>query len=94
MTLFLLHVLDLSEILYRVNSFLRKERYDPRIRPNFEERRPVEVGLNLFVAGIDEVSEMKMDYTLTVYFLQKWRDPRLAKGLNIQRAAFDQGQRI
>ena len=26
---------------------------------------------------MDEISEIDMDYTLTVYFLQKWNDPRL-----------------
>jgi len=59
-----------------LDNMLNKS-YDARIRPYFGERKPVNVGINIFVAGMDEISEIDMDYTLTVYFLQKWNDPRL-----------------
>ena len=51
--------------------------YDKRIRPYFDEDEPVRVGINIFVASMDDISEVNMDYALTVYFMQTWKDPRL-----------------
>ncbi|XP_070401559.1 gamma-aminobutyric acid receptor subunit beta-3 isoform X3 [Nothobranchius furzeri] len=51
--------------------------YDIRLRPDFGGA-PVAVGMTLDVASIDMVSEVNMDYTLTMYFQQYWRDKRLA----------------
>uniref|UniRef100_A0A8C7M6S8 Gamma-aminobutyric acid type A receptor subunit beta3 n=1 Tax=Oncorhynchus kisutch TaxID=8019 RepID=A0A8C7M6S8_ONCKI len=51
--------------------------YDIRLRPDFGGK-PVSVGMSLDVANIDMVSEVNMDYTLTMYFQQYWRDKRLA----------------
>ncbi|XP_049610053.1 gamma-aminobutyric acid receptor subunit beta-3 isoform X2 [Syngnathus scovelli] len=51
--------------------------YDIRLRPDFGGA-PVEVGMSIDVASIDMVSEVNMDYTLTMYFQQYWRDKRLA----------------
>ncbi|XP_029002120.1 gamma-aminobutyric acid receptor subunit beta-3 isoform X5 [Betta splendens] len=51
--------------------------YDIRLRPDFGGP-PVAVGMSLDVASIDMVSEVNMDYTLTMYFQQYWRDKRLA----------------
>eukprot|EP00066_Takifugu_rubripes_P023533 XP_011612799.1 PREDICTED: gamma-aminobutyric acid receptor subunit beta-3 isoform X4 [Takifugu rubripes] len=51
--------------------------YDIRLRPDFGGR-PVAVGMSIDVASIDMVSEVNMDYTLTMYFQQYWRDKRLA----------------
>ena len=39
---------------------------------------PVAVGMNIDIASIDMVSEVNMDYTLTMYFQQAWRDKRLS----------------
>uniref|UniRef100_A0A096LYR8 Gamma-aminobutyric acid type A receptor subunit beta3 n=1 Tax=Poecilia formosa TaxID=48698 RepID=A0A096LYR8_POEFO len=51
--------------------------YDIRLRPDFGGQ-PVAVGMSIDVASIDMVSEVNMDYTLTMYFQQYWRDKRLA----------------
>ncbi|XP_029025671.2 gamma-aminobutyric acid receptor subunit beta-3-like isoform X2 [Betta splendens] len=51
--------------------------YDIRLRPDFGGA-PVKVGMSIDVASIDMVSEVNMDYTLTMYFQQYWRDKRLA----------------
>ncbi|XP_056287138.1 gamma-aminobutyric acid receptor subunit beta-3-like [Pseudoliparis swirei] len=51
--------------------------YDIRLRPDFGGA-PVSVGMSIDVANIDMVSEVNMDYTLTMYFQQYWRDKRLA----------------
>ncbi|KAM6945550.1 gamma-aminobutyric acid receptor subunit beta-3-like isoform 3-T3 [Aplochiton taeniatus] len=51
--------------------------YDIRLRPDFGGT-PVAVGMSIDVASIDMVSEVNMDYTLTMYFQQYWRDKRLA----------------
>ncbi|NWR44909.1 GBRB1 protein, partial [Regulus satrapa] len=39
---------------------------------------PVDVGMRIEIASIDVVSEVNMDYTLTMYFQQSWRDKRLS----------------
>ena len=39
--------------------------------------KPVRVGINIHVASMDDISEVNMDYTVTVYFMQTWHDPRL-----------------
>uniref|UniRef100_A0A8C2CTM0 Gamma-aminobutyric acid type A receptor beta2 subunit a n=1 Tax=Cyprinus carpio TaxID=7962 RepID=A0A8C2CTM0_CYPCA len=51
--------------------------YDIRLRPDFGGA-PVAVGMNIDIASIDMVSEVNMDYTLTMYFQQAWRDKRLS----------------
>ncbi|KAJ7993370.1 hypothetical protein DPEC_G00271710 [Dallia pectoralis] len=51
--------------------------YDIRLRPDFGGA-PVAVGMSIDVSSIDMVSEVNMDYTLTMYFQQSWRDKRLA----------------
>nr|XP_057943194.1 gamma-aminobutyric acid receptor subunit beta-2-like isoform X3 [Doryrhamphus excisus]XP_057943195.1 gamma-aminobutyric acid receptor subunit beta-2-like isoform X3 [Doryrhamphus excisus] len=51
--------------------------YDIRLRPDFGGL-PVGVGMNIDIASIDMVSEVNMDYTLTMYFQQAWRDKRLS----------------
>ncbi|XP_028657748.2 LOW QUALITY PROTEIN: gamma-aminobutyric acid receptor subunit beta-1 [Erpetoichthys calabaricus] len=51
--------------------------YDIRLRPDFGGP-PVDVGMSIDIASIDMVSEVNMDYTLTMYFQQSWRDKRLS----------------
>ncbi|XP_068831411.1 gamma-aminobutyric acid receptor subunit beta-1 isoform X3 [Capricornis sumatraensis] len=51
--------------------------YDIRLRPDFGGP-PVDVGMRIDVASIDMVSEVNMDYTLTMYFQQSWKDKRLS----------------
>ncbi|XP_026531632.1 gamma-aminobutyric acid receptor subunit beta-1-like isoform X2 [Notechis scutatus] len=51
--------------------------YDIRLRPDFGGS-PVDVGMRIEIASIDMVSEVNMDYTLTMYLQQTWRDKRLS----------------
>ncbi|XP_008294146.1 gamma-aminobutyric acid receptor subunit beta-4 isoform X3 [Stegastes partitus] len=53
--------------------------YDIRLRPDFGGP-PVIVGMSINIASIDSISEVNMDYTITMYFQQSWRDKRLAYG--------------
>ncbi|XP_032235842.1 glycine receptor subunit alpha-2 isoform X3 [Nematostella vectensis] len=66
--------LDASEML----KILLKN-YDRRIRPGLEEG-PVEVQVNMFVSSIEGFQELTMDFSMTIYFRQWWRDSRLAYG--------------
>ncbi|XP_012582545.1 PREDICTED: gamma-aminobutyric acid receptor subunit theta [Condylura cristata] len=60
------------QILDRVLS-----KYDIRLRPNFGGA-PLPVGISMYVSSIEKISEMTMDYTITMFFHQTWKDPRLA----------------
>ncbi|XP_061387949.1 gamma-aminobutyric acid receptor subunit beta-like [Musca vetustissima] len=51
--------------------------YDIRLRPNFGGE-PLHVGMDLTIASFDAISEVNMDYTITMYLNQYWRDERLA----------------
>ena len=54
------------------------EDYDVRLRPGFgQNKNPVRVYISIKVASIDAVSEVDMDYKLTIYFQQLWKDTRL-----------------
>ncbi|XP_052857213.1 gamma-aminobutyric acid receptor subunit beta-like [Drosophila gunungcola] len=60
--------------------------YDIRLRPNFGGE-PLHVGMDLTIASFDAISEVNMDYTITMYLNQYWRDERLA--FNIFGQYFD-----
>ncbi|XP_019698584.1 gamma-aminobutyric acid receptor subunit beta-like isoform X1 [Harpegnathos saltator] len=51
--------------------------YDIRLRPNFGGD-PLLVGMDLTIASFDAISEVNMDYTITMYLNQYWKDERLA----------------
>jgi len=51
--------------------------YDIRLRPNFGGY-PLYVGFDLTIASFDSISEVSMDYTITMYLNQYWKDERLA----------------
>ena len=51
--------------------------YDKRIRPNYGGP-PVTVGVSMYVLSISSVSEIKMEFTVDMYFRQFWQDPRLS----------------
>ncbi|KAM6143208.1 gamma-aminobutyric acid receptor subunit theta [Erethizon dorsatum] len=52
-------------------------KYDVRLRPNFGGA-PVTVKIAMYVSNIHDISDMNMDYTITMYFYQTWKDSRLA----------------
>ncbi|GFY61169.1 gamma-aminobutyric acid receptor subunit beta-like [Trichonephila inaurata madagascariensis] len=52
------------------------EGYDIRLRPDFGGE-PLLIGMDMVIASFDSISEVNMDYTLTLYLNQFWRDERL-----------------
>ncbi|XP_072024152.1 glycine receptor subunit alpha-4-like isoform X2 [Amphiura filiformis] len=57
--------------------FKMLETYDDRIRPS-TEGAPTKVRVNLVVISMDSVTEVSMDYSMTILLHQFWNDPRLA----------------
>jgi len=53
--------------------------YDIRLRPSFGSE-PLQLDIELRLASFDSISEVNMDYTLTLYLNQYWRDDRLIFG--------------
>ncbi|VDM96629.1 unnamed protein product [Thelazia callipaeda] len=51
--------------------------YDMRLRPGFGGDALL-LTLDIVIASIDAISEVNMDYTLTLYLHQYWRDERLS----------------
>ncbi|XP_006007588.1 gamma-aminobutyric acid receptor subunit beta-4 isoform X1 [Latimeria chalumnae] len=66
---------NISVVKKTVDKLLKG--YDIRLRPDFGGP-PVTVGMSIHIASIDQISEVNMDYTITMYFQQSWRDKRLA----------------
>ncbi|XP_055499380.1 gamma-aminobutyric acid receptor subunit beta-4-like isoform X2 [Leucoraja erinacea] len=66
---------NISMVKRTVDRLLRG--YDIRLRPDFGGS-PVTVGMSIHIASIDMISEVNMDYTITMYFQQGWRDKRLS----------------
>ncbi|XP_052796045.1 gamma-aminobutyric acid receptor subunit beta-like [Mya arenaria] len=53
------------------------EGYDIRLRPDFAGD-PLSIGIEVILASFDAISEVNMDYTITMYLNQYWMDQRLA----------------
>ncbi|XP_038213354.1 gamma-aminobutyric acid receptor subunit beta-like [Zerene cesonia] len=68
----------LENVTHTVTRIL--DGYDIRLRPNFGGD-PLYVGMDLTIASFDAISEVNMDYTITLYLNQYWKDERLAFGL-------------
>ncbi|XP_043233376.1 gamma-aminobutyric acid receptor subunit beta-like [Amphibalanus amphitrite] len=65
-------LVNVTQTIYRL-----LEGYDIRLRPNFGGD-PLYVGMDLTIASFDSISEVNMDYTITMYLNQYWKDERLA----------------
>ncbi|KPJ20386.1 Gamma-aminobutyric acid receptor subunit beta-like [Papilio machaon] len=70
----------LENVTHTVSRIL--DGYDIRLRPNFGGSDPLYVGMDLTIASFDAISEVNMDYTITLYLNQYWKDERLAFGLS------------
>ncbi|CAH0717299.1 unnamed protein product, partial [Brenthis ino] len=68
----------LENVTHTISRIL--EGYDIRLRPNFGGD-PLYVGMDLTIASFDAISEVNMDYTITLYLNQYWKDERLGFGL-------------
>ncbi|CAH1257292.1 GABRB3 [Branchiostoma lanceolatum] len=60
-----------------LESLLVSRGYDRFLRPSFGGP-PVQVDMSMTISSIDQISEVNMDYTITVFLRQYWRDERLA----------------
>ncbi|XP_064637905.1 glycine receptor subunit alpha-2-like [Lineus longissimus] len=52
--------------------------YDKRIRPGQGAGKATTVTFDMFINEFSSVNENSMDYSLNLFFRQRWRDPRLA----------------
>ncbi|KAL1506056.1 hypothetical protein ABEB36_005487 [Hypothenemus hampei] len=73
------NALMISDRLDNVTQTISRllEGYDIRLRPDFGGA-PLLVGMDLTIASFDAISEVNMDYTITLYLNQYWKDERLA----------------
>ncbi|CAH1257289.1 GABRB1 [Branchiostoma lanceolatum] len=60
-----------------LDSLLSSRGYDRFLRPSFDSNA-VEVNMSMTISSIDQISEVNMDYTITVFLRQYWKDERLA----------------
>ncbi|KAG7201051.1 hypothetical protein KM043_017600 [Ampulex compressa] len=74
-----LESMEISDRLENVTQTISRilDGYDIRLRPNFGGE-PLLVGMDLTIASFDAISEVNMDYTITMYLNQYWKDERLA----------------
>lgn len=72
-----------SEILDRV---LEESTYDPRIRPHpVNGIGPTRVFVGIYLRSIENVDDVKMQYSVQMTFWQEWVDPRLKYSHHIQK---------
>ncbi|XP_015911715.1 gamma-aminobutyric acid receptor subunit beta-like [Parasteatoda tepidariorum] len=67
--------IEVENITYLIKQILIG--YDVRLRPKFGGP-PLYIGMDIQIASFDAISEVNMDYTLTLYLNQYWQDERLA----------------
>ncbi|KAM9331759.1 gamma-aminobutyric acid receptor subunit rho-3-like [Pholidichthys leucotaenia] len=73
-------------LLIKSEQLLRIEEHDFAIRPGFGGSA-IPVGIDVQVESIDSISEVNMDFTMTLYLRHYWKDERLAfpSGNNLSR---------
>ncbi|XP_055333464.1 gamma-aminobutyric acid receptor subunit alpha-2-like isoform X2 [Paramacrobiotus metropolitanus] len=63
-----------SKVTTLLNSLF--DRYNKTFRPNYGHG-PTQVRINMVVISMGPISELNSDYSMDIYFRQKWRDERL-----------------
>ncbi|XP_062335166.1 gamma-aminobutyric acid receptor subunit rho-3 isoform X1 [Osmerus eperlanus] len=66
-----------KSLLIKTEQLLRIEEHDFAIRPGFGNAA-IPVGIDVQVESIDSISEVNMDFTMTLYLRHYWKDERLA----------------
>uniref|UniRef100_A0A8C9V2V9 GABA(C) receptor n=1 Tax=Scleropages formosus TaxID=113540 RepID=A0A8C9V2V9_SCLFO len=66
-----------KSLLIKSEQLLRIEDHDFAIRPGFGGAA-IPVGIDVQVESIDSISEVNMDFTMTLYLRHYWQDDRLA----------------
>ncbi|CAL8311275.1 unnamed protein product [Merluccius merluccius] len=64
-------------LLIKSEQLLRIEEHDFAMRPGFGASA-IPVGIDVQVESIDSISEVNMDFTMTLYLRHYWKDERLA----------------
>ncbi|CAG7784838.1 unnamed protein product, partial [Allacma fusca] len=71
--------------------------HDGRLRPNFGGP-PVKVAVSIHIEALSAVSEANMDFTTSIFFHEKWYDPRLAykeiEGISKIALKLDEGRKL
>ncbi|XP_061522347.1 uncharacterized protein LOC133396475 isoform X2 [Phycodurus eques] len=76
-------------LLIKTEQLLRIEEHDFAMRPGFGGAA-IPVGIDVQVESIDSISEVNMDFTMTLYLRHYWKDERLAfQSRNNQSRTFD-----
>ncbi|TNM96412.1 hypothetical protein fugu_016073 [Takifugu bimaculatus] len=76
-------------LLIKSEQLLRIEEHDFAMRPGFGGAA-IPVGIDVQVESIDSISEVNMDFTMTLYLRHYWKDERLAfPSQNNQSRTFD-----
>ncbi|XP_039077915.1 gamma-aminobutyric acid receptor subunit rho-3 isoform X2 [Hyaena hyaena] len=63
--------------LLKYEQLLHIQDHDFAMRPGFGGS-PVPVGIDVQIESIDSISEVKMDFTMTLYLRHSWKDERLS----------------
>ncbi|CAD5122257.1 DgyrCDS10702 [Dimorphilus gyrociliatus] len=66
-----------KEFLKRINS----ENYQNGIRPGFSKGEIDKVEMNMYINSFGSISESLMEYTISIFMRQSWRDERLRHNL-------------
>ncbi|XP_056593705.1 gamma-aminobutyric acid receptor subunit rho-3 isoform X1 [Triplophysa dalaica] len=66
-----------KSLLIKTEQLLRIEDHDFAMRPGFGGSA-IPVGIDVQVESIDSISEVNMDFTMTLYLRHYWKDERLA----------------
>ncbi|XP_028451913.1 gamma-aminobutyric acid receptor subunit rho-3a [Perca flavescens] len=66
-----------KSLLIKSEQLLRIEDHDFAMRPGFGSTA-IPVGIDVQVESIDSISEVNMDFTMTLYLRHYWQDDRLA----------------
>lgn len=53
------------------------ETYDVNEWPNFKERKPTVINVQMYFNSFGSLNAGNMDYTLDMFLRQRWRDPRM-----------------
>uniref|UniRef100_A0A3P8UEY4 GABA(C) receptor n=1 Tax=Cynoglossus semilaevis TaxID=244447 RepID=A0A3P8UEY4_CYNSE len=76
-------------LLIKSEQLLRIQEHDFALRPGFGGAA-IPVGIDVQVESIDSISEVNMDFTMTLYLRHYWKDERLAfPSHNNQSRTFD-----
>uniref|UniRef100_A0A3B4C3I4 GABA(C) receptor n=1 Tax=Pygocentrus nattereri TaxID=42514 RepID=A0A3B4C3I4_PYGNA len=75
-----------KSLLIKTEQLLRIEEHDFAMRPGFGGSA-IPVGIDVQVESLDSISEVNMDFTMTLYLRHYWKDERLAfpSGNNLSR---------